>query len=475
MTLHKYSPIAFQLILSNEYYANTKHKQWEPGMTEVEERSKRSENVLNWASYFVAEDEFKSKDYLWPHEMLKLQEDLKFGRTVSKIAIAGLQGAGKTRAFLELSRALQSAAPEGYEPYSQAISFKWPIDGNWYDAIIPPHDSSNSLHLKVANDLVYEFVNLLRINRQRLLKQIQQMGEPEYARTAVYLAKDENWDEGVYQGEAYLRAIPLDLAERFLPKSKIKQIRKNTLLSELQETSTVLIDLPDYKHNDRRVLERHLNEIQKFWSEVGGRPTLIFFVQKELLPIDHFFLGKCITVELKPFTPEQLVEAYKKNFKDAYPFTDEALLELAKISRGVWRRYKKYIYRCLRRQSERQAGLPISLDFVRETITFEDILEDMKLQLARIFPKNEHQLLAVRILEHARINPNFMQKELAEALQINEMMLSRILSTLEENRYIHRETGEHGEKRTKLLLTSTGRDIADGLKHTKRGRTCNVH
>jgi hypothetical protein len=48
-------------------------------------------------------------------------------------------------------------------------------------------------------------------------------------------------------------------------------------------------------------------------------------------------------VGLEPLGPEQMVEAYRKRFKEIEPFTEDALLNLAQMSRGVFRRLLRYI------------------------------------------------------------------------------------------------------------------------------------
>jgi len=48
-------------------------------------------------------------------------------------------------------------------------------------------------------------------------------------------------------------------------------------------------------------------------------------------------------VELEPLKPEQMLEAYRKRFKAIEPFAEDALLTLARMSRGIFRRFLRYI------------------------------------------------------------------------------------------------------------------------------------
>ena len=65
-------------------------------------------------------------------------------------------------------------------------------------------------------------------------------------------------------------------------------------------------------------------------------------IQKEMFG-EHFFLDKMVRIDVESLSPEQLVEAYKRRFKAAGPFTDETLLTLARMSHGVFRRFFRYI------------------------------------------------------------------------------------------------------------------------------------
>ena len=42
--------------------------------------------------------------------------------------------------------------------------------------------------------------------------------------------------------------------------------------------------------------------------------------------------------ELEPLIPEQMLEAYVRPFQNTEPFTEGAMLKLARMSRGVFRR-----------------------------------------------------------------------------------------------------------------------------------------
>jgi hypothetical protein len=115
----------------------------------------------------------------------------------------------------------------------------------------------------------------------------------------------------------------------------------------------------------------------------------------------HFFFDKMEKIELAPLVPGQMVEAYRKRFGDTKPFTEDALLHLARMSRGIFRRFLRYITLTLDASEivRRESGSPIDSDIVRRAVTTERLAEDMELELAELFPKHSDlRLQAVRLL-----------------------------------------------------------------------------
>lgn len=362
--------------------------------------------IQAWASGLVAEDVSANTkdDYLWPQPMRTLLSGINDYNS-GLIAVIGLQGVGKSRAFHALRSALLGEPEFGdfdERQMRRLIAFKWPSNGDWRDAII-------------AQNPFYE---------------------SQILRT---------------------------------PKSRLKEIKSRIITEALQaELNAILIDMPDYGKKDRRLITRDLSGIQELWAALlkandgMGQPMVLFF-QKELFS-GHFFLGKLQCVELKPFTAEELVAAYKLTFPDTHPFEEAALLEVAKISRGIFRRFKKYVLQCLQEFASAANKPTITVEDVQRAISLEQIVADMELQLCDVFPKAEHRTLAVHILEYARKHPGLNQAELAEALEVDAFTLSRILPKLQLHGYIERKQGERGERTVNVLLFATGRQLHDFLR-----------
>jgi DNA-binding MarR family transcriptional regulator len=371
----------------------------------------RTKEALEWSAMLTSETQplFQAfTEYLWPKSIESLGarlRDIK-GRM---ICISGLQGVGKSRACTMLYQHLKEVEVklDENQGFHRTLMFKFPKDGDWVEAIWRASPTAYSLFAE-------EDQHELKTN---------------------------------------------------------SKFRRYHVRKILQLARTVLIDLGDYGRKDARLMNRDLDKIQELWTlmlELGlPAPNLLIFIQKELYK-GHFFLGKFEHLELKPFTAAELVEAYKKVMEGhtsgllalTSPFEEAALLELGQMSRGIFRRFKRYIHKCVEAYQPDNATL-ISPDFVRKIITFDEIAADMQLQLSDLFSKPEHRTIAIRLLEYARLNPDLNQTVLAERLEVDDGTLSRILSKLELQGYIQRQQGEHGQKKVNLMLMSTGEQLHD--------------
>ena len=201
----------------------------------------------------------------------------------------------------------------------------------------------------------------------------------------------------------------------------------------------ILIDTPDYSITDRRLMAKDLDEIYWLWNFVSQpatfedemKPTIIVAIQKEMFR-DHFFFDKMEKVELEPLKPEQMVEAYRKRFKAFEPFTEDALLSLGRMSRGIFRRFLRYITLTLQ-YSESQGKKIIDTETVKEAVTVERLAEDMELELVELFPKqSDLRLQAVRLLMHLEESGPKKQSELVEELGLEAYAMSRLIAQSSE-------------------------------------------
>jgi DNA-binding MarR family transcriptional regulator len=262
-------------------------------------------------------------------------------------------------------------------------------------------------------------------------------------------------------------AVQVDGEEKQLGKSRVESTRKSVWRDMLREKHSVFIDMPDYSKTDRRMMAKDLEEIFWLWQSVNRKygfagstptPNIVIAIQKEMFG-GHFFFDKMQKVELHPLQPEMMVEAYKRRFKTTDPFTSDALLTLARMSRGIFRRYLRYIILTLDLWNEKRVGRGrIETEIVREAVTMEQLAEDMELELADLFPKrSDLRWLAVRLLLLLQERGERKQSELADSLEVEAYALSRLLTKLEASHYITRRRAGND----KIVSISTVQDRAD--------------
>jgi len=400
--------------------------------------------IYQWSSELTAEQEAKPGYYLWTDEDRKLLFRL-MNTKGNLIAVIGLQGSGKTALKEALSNELSKKR-------CKHLSLKW-INGR---AQLEKETYSS---LKGDLELIIMLVEkLIRIQGKGKAFKIL---EKEFGKN---IANDLFW---LYENELDLSNGTRQHFKRklmsFFPKlmtltkylGKEKDIfEKENLLDFLFSASCILIDTPDYDKRNRREMIRDLNALQALWEELNEYsyevgdypPNMVVFFQKELFQ-GHFFFGKMLVHEKKPLNPRQMADYFEKRFPD-HPFAREALEELAALSRGIFRRFKKYIQTCLENYYLSQDISKITVEHVKKWISMDMLIRDMELELLDIFPKRKEQrVMTVKLLRYLHERGGVAsQKEIAEDLFEGEKMAcSRLLRTLESHGYIIR-VKKRGEK-----------------------------
>jgi hypothetical protein len=236
-------------------------------------------------------------------------------------------------------------------------------------------------------------------------------------------------------------SLGLEDCERHLGRHRVREARWNAVNAVFKAASNILIDMPDYSKTDRRLVVNDLETIQALWRRLCGtipcKANLVIFIQKEMFR-DHYLFGKMDVVELERFRPEELVESYKEIHGGLFPFSDESLLLVAQLSRGIYRRFLKYIYLILENRTDETHT--ITKEDAMKNVTDEQLLSDREQELAEIFPKSsQSQHYALKVMRFVETHGAVNQKELAKAVGVEEYSLSRILDRLELHHEIRRE------------------------------------
>jgi len=405
--------------------------------------------LYQWCSELSFEQNYKQyKRYYWTPEAKKLLNRLKYARN-QLIAVIGLQGSGKTILREVLAANLENS-----------ISTKWFGKEKLMQEVLDYLDYQSEIPWDEIDSVLSDLYNKMGNKLWDYLRKINS--------ELVYIAEDV-LKNGPPKPPYTDHMLQLKAAiENKISGTELKRRSYKNFLWTMSNMRNILLDLPDYDKNNRNRMIKDLNDIQAFWEELNSEITdfqrkcnLVIFMQKELFK-GHFFFGKCDVVELKPLTPQQFYDFYLENFvkpecgekeKRPIPFEIDAFFEVAKLSRGIWRRFKKYLKICLENWYEELEAKGkwthplrlISIDQVKKWITVEQLEKDMELELMDIFPRSkENRLKTVMVLRYLREHGPLNQQTLAQKFfggtsEKSQMACSRLLNKLEVYEYIRSE------------------------------------
>jgi len=365
-------------------------------------RLARVEEIYSWASQLAAESrdgQAVLESYVWPKSLIGIRELLK-GMRGGLVGIIGLQGVGKSTALMVLD-ATEGAGGED----RQVILLKWRRQKELYKSLLDrSHEASE------------EFLQ-------------------DYGKKVGEVLKRTGED---------IDPLALDsMLERKVGRSRTERFRQAVWMHLLRTARLILIDTPDYSKTDRRAMATDLGDIYWLWNNLTrtseASPNIVVAIQKEMYG-SHFFFDKMHKIELEPLEPAQMVEAFVKRFNDTAPFREEALMTLARMSRGIFRRFQRYIILAIKAWQTAPAAEEIDAEAVKQAVPLDRLAEDMELELAELFPRHSDlRLQAVRALIQLEESGPTTQDQLAEQLGMERYSMSRLLSRLELAGYISRK------------------------------------
>ncbi len=156
-------------------------------------------------------------------------------------------------------------------------------------------------------------------------------------------------------------------------------------------------------------------------------------------------------MELRRRTPAKLRDIYVRRMGGVYPFTEGALLALGVLSRGICRRFIKYVGACSDSFSYHE-GLLMGEEDVRQIVTSETVSRDIDLELSS-FLRDSERFVALRALEVLGEVGEMNQRGLAGEIDASEATLSRVLRKLERMGWVTRSCGERKEQLVRLALS----------------------
>lgn len=287
------------------------------------------DEIRTWASQLAGEtrESTWTRDfYICPEEVSGLAHHIEvvFG---GLIGLVGRQGVGKSSALTALSDYL----PSTLSPRTEKVMFKWRTPPQLYDVFFDPknpgYEKFLKLYFSVLKDELKNPYSRINISENTLR------------------AFNEKVESCIQDDFLAGLEVELEWAEAVLGTRIVSKLRKEVWFGIVESKNVILIDTPDYSKTDKRKMDSDLSEIYWLWNSLISRQsgaTILVAIQQEMFH-DHFFLDKMQIVELKPLTVEQTLEIYRKRFKTFYPFQEDAIILLAKMSRGIFRRFLRYL------------------------------------------------------------------------------------------------------------------------------------
>ena len=382
------------------------------------------DEIYSWASGLTSESHESDWSPNWYVRPDAVSRALRQLDTMSGgiIGLVGLQGVGKSSALLDIlshKRILDREAwreKHGCYPSwahgDDPVWFKWRRETELFPSLLDGTHEASEVFLRQYKEQLYSRI------------------------THLFLQADEDFNP---------QDLNIDWAEAKLGKAMTKKLREISWQAVLGDKKTILIDTRDYSKTDRRLMAKDLEGIYWLWNSLTqtkspAKSNLVIAIQKEMFQ-SHFFFDKMIKIELQPLTPEQMLEAYQKRFKNFHPFTKDALLTLARMSRGIFRRFLRYITLTLDHwTAQPNPRDTIDKETVEEAIPYERLVEDMETELLELFPKqSDLRLQAVQLLMRLSESGPKKQSILAGELGLESYVMSRLLTKLELHHYVTRE------------------------------------
>jgi len=413
------------------------------------------DRVDEWA-HKLSTEQGEEKQYFWTSEGKELLDLLESNKGLLILLIA-LSGAGKTALKCALASKLWNKFPD------KVLSIKWTHGINNYvtDTLTATSDfseqyleelweillekcGSDGLHYDIGDT----FSAIQKVLKFALFEKRQSLG-----RKCEDTSNEARVFDQILRHQADVNKLKpyMYLFEKGLGRKCAEQAKENILKARYENAHTILLDLPDYDKGNLAEQRNDISEIQDWREheltcndeEYSQRPNLVIFMQKELFT-QHFFFRKFIQIELKPCLSKDLVQYYENKFESTFPFTKEALEHVADLSRGIFRRFKKYIGVCIRSLLRSQLKKEtIVIDDVITWISEGQLVQDMELELINIFPREKIlRVKAVRLLHMLRKNGgSMMQTDIAKELFNGQAKAaSRFLEKLEVWEYILRDS-----------------------------------
>lgn len=409
-------------------------------------------DLYQWASVLTAEQHddphyFKTPFY---HRILR-----KLKNTEGQlIAITGRQGVGKTAMMNNLFW-------DYYNQNSRApnvFRMKWRGEDAFFDSIIDTLEKFSTAN-DVYEDMIYEIISKkigvsMSLSVERMTELVYKSvprihpGSNDGGIIARYLLGKLDYYDDSRDGTRLRELWPI--LEDMVSKSDRKKMKRRIFNDLINEDVAFFLDFPDYSKNSKTKMNDDFSKFQDFYFDTLERlrfedhqfAHVVIFFQKELFG-GHFLVGKMVEYEIKPVKPDLMVGFVKETF-GLEPFTEDAMSIIARLSRGYFRNFKKYIVVCLEAFFDVYAdtGEEIVVDGGKVLSWIDvDVLEkDWHREMIDLFPRSlQRRREAIEVLGFLFKNGECDQGDIVENVFYGRKnQASRILGPLEKSGHIVR-------------------------------------
>lgn len=401
-------------------------------------------DILNWTGHLKAEE------YIFDKPNFHITEPVK--RLIFQLehldqqlfAIFGFSGIGKSETLNFLRDHMDKfyAERDKNEPPNKRrynVSFKWQLRETLWNMLQQDAGLAAKLYQTYKTNIFDLY--FCTSKGKRIIEFRAQDSAAEHRGTLKYSDGELEEAKKRFKHEKNFAEV-----ESQIPVYVRKKQKQSIALGFLADASDIFIDFTDFGAKDHRLIDRGITEIAKLWAKLNSEgcvANIIYTIQHELYRrggSGHFFIRKGNLFFLKHLPPNELVEHYKTIFGTAEPFAEEALSCLASLSRGIYRRFKRYIGVCISTVSDRT----ITIDDVKTLISADELMADMHLELSGIF-RDEMLKAAVDVIRILHEVGSANQKTIAEQMNMSEAAISRLMSRLRLYDYVKITRGAHGE------------------------------
>ena len=233
-----------------------------------------------------------------------------------------------------------------------------------------------------------------------------------------------------------------------------------------EDPQWVFIEFKDYSMTHRTAANRDIDDLQLLldilaWPVETGKEDnrnpygrdlktniCVFYQEEQWETLKHHFQNKPQVYRLEPIASDKLVEMYHRLWGWPHLYTDDALFEMAELSRGNPRFFMKYISQTCDNQldKEEEGGVmeTLSVNDIHDILKPGDLVREWAIMFTAVFPGSDtNAVIAEKIIrdlvrDGATMQPAFRKRYFIEGGANAAQNCSYVLGKMEDAGCIRR-------------------------------------